>query len=280
MKFRNRKAIRTLFFCGLLIVAQAITAFPQQSDIDAKDETGLTALMQAALDGTADEIRKLLKKGANLEVKDQYGWTALMYSVGFSRPAVYPKKEIDPEPLKTLLGASADVNASDNRGNTPLMIAALNDKVEFVKLLLSKGANVNAMNRKGVTALSYANAKGNEEIVKMLAKAGGKGMGLNKADVPERLAPIDVLPKALNRTEARAIYTDEARRNGIAGVVRFRLLVGTDGTIKEGKLISGLPYGLTDQAIQAVSKLKADPGMDAGKPVEYWLPFQYTFAVY
>jgi uncharacterized protein len=280
MNFRTKKTLLLLLFCGLLFFTQPIISFSQQSDIDAKDETGLTALMQAAQDGTADEIKKLLKKGASLEIKDQYGWTALMYSAATSNLAVYPKTKIDSSPLKTLLAASADVNVSDSRGVTPLMIAAFDNKTEFVKLLLSKGANVNATTKKGATALSYAKAKGNDEIVKLLEKSGGTGIELDKASVPEKLAPIDLLPKELNRTEAKPIYTDEARRNGVTGIVRFRILIAADGTIKKGKLISGLPYGLTEQAIQALSKLKVNAGMNEGKPVEYWLALQYKFALY
>jgi hypothetical protein len=280
MNFETKKISLLLLFCRLMLFARPNTALSQQIDIDAKDETGLTALMQAAQDGTADEIKKLLKKGANLEIKDQYGWTALMYAAATSNLAVYPKTKIDASTLKALLAASADVNVSDSRGITPLMIAALDNKIEFVKLLLSKGTNVNAKTKKGATALSYAKAKGNDEIVKLLEKAGGTGIELDKADVPEKLAPIDLLPKELNRTEAKPIYTDEARRNGVTGVVRFRVLVGTDGTIKKGKLISGLPYGLTEQAIQALSKLKVNSAMNEGKPVEYWLAVQYKFALY
>jgi hypothetical protein len=281
MNFETKKISLLLLFCGLIFFARPVITQSQQSNIDAKDETGLTALMQAAQDGTADEIKKLLKKGANLEIKDQYGWTALMYAVAAPNLAVILKTKPDVSPLKTLLTASADINISDSRGITPLMIAAIEgSKTEFVKLLLSKGANVNATDKKGATALSYATAKGNDEIVKLLKKAGGTGIELDKANVPEKLSPIDLLPKELNRTEARPIYTDEARRNGVTGIVRFRILVGTDGTIKKGKLISGLPYGLTEQAIQALSKLKVNPAINEGKPVEYWLAVQYKFAIY
>jgi ankyrin repeat protein len=160
------------------------------------------------------------------------------------------------------------------------MIAALEGKTEFVKLLLSKGANVNAANKKGATALSYARTKENREIVRLLEKAGGIGIALNKADIPEKLAPIDLLPKQLNRAEAKPIYTEEARRKGITGAVRFRILVGADGTIKKGKLISGLPYGLTEKAADALSKLKVEPGMNEGKPVDYWLAVHYMFQLY
>lgn len=279
MKIETNKISLLLFSCVLMLLAGSFSAFAQQTDINAKDETGLTPLMQAAQDGTPEEIKKLLKKGANPEIKDQYGWTALMYAAA-ATVAVYPETKPSTASLKALLAANAEINISDDRGNTPLMIAAIDNKPEFVKLLLSKGANVNATNKKGATALSYAKAKGNEEIVKLLEKAGGTGIDLDKANVPERLAPIDVLPKRLNPAESRARYTDEARSNNITGTVRFRILVAADGTIKKWKLISGLPFGLTEEAVKALSKIKVNPGMHEGKPVEYWLAVQYSFSIY
>lgn len=279
MNFNISKFLLPLLFCGLLILSHAGNANAQTTDINAKDETGLTILMIAAQDGTDTEIKKLLKKGADVEVKDQYGWTALMHATA-SNTAVYPENKPNAARLKALLESSPNVNISDSRGITPLIIAAAEGKTEFVKLLLAKGADVNAKDRNGATALSYAKARGYRDIVSLLEKAGGTGIALNKDQIPERIAPIDVLPKQLNRIQARPSYTDLARMNNITGIVRFRVLVGADGTIKKAKLISGLPYGLTEQAIAALKRLKVEAGINDGKPVDYWLPIQYSFMIY
>jgi TonB family protein len=279
MLFKTNKIILPLLLCGLLLIGQSIGTRAQSLTIDAMDETGQTALMQAAQDGTADEIKKLLKKGAGLEVKDRYGWTALLYAATFNL-GYLPNPKPDASALKILLSAGANVNVSDTRGITPLIIAAAEGRTEFVKLLLSKGADVNAKDKNGATALSYAKAKGHVEIVKLLVKSGGAGVEIDKALIPDRISPIDTLPKQLNRIEARPTYTDEARRNEVTGAVRFRILVAADGTIKKAKLLSGLPYGLTEQATQALKKLKVEAGINEGRPVDYWLAIQYTFAIY
>ncbi len=245
MKFETKNIWLLLFFCGLITLVQPIIILSQELNVDAKDETGLTVLMQAAQDGDAKEIKKILAKQANLEIKDQYGWTALMYAVAAQ----------DVSKVKALLKNSADVNITDNRGITPLMLATLREKSEIAKLLLSKGANVNATNKKGATALSYAKGKGNTEIVSLLEKAGGTGIELSKSDIPDKIAPIDQTPKPLNLSEARPNYTEEARQKGVTGEVRLRILVGDDGTIKKIKVISGLPYGLSEQAVRATSWL-------------------------
>ena len=52
-----------------------------------------------------------------------------------------------------LLDKGAALEAGDADGETPLMFAALNGRVEAVNLLLAKGAKINALQGKGFTAL-------------------------------------------------------------------------------------------------------------------------------
>jgi TonB family protein len=279
MNLKPAKFLLPLLLCGLLFFSQTESIFSQTADINAPDETGLTMLMIAAQDGTDTEIKKLLKKGADPEVKDQYGWTALMHAT-VSNTWIYPENKPSAGRLKALLDGRANVNVSDLRGITPLIIAAAEGKTEFVRLLLAKGADVSVRDKKGATALSYAKAKEHREIANLLEKAGGTGTVIAKDQIPERISPIEILPKQLNRLQARPSYTDLARMNGITGIVRFRVLIGADGTIKKAKLISGLPFGLTEQAIEALKKLKVEAGINDGKPVDYWLPIQYSFMIY
>jgi ankyrin repeat protein len=55
-----------------------------------------------------------------------------------------------------LLGEGADVNARDEQGATPLMLAASAGDLEMVNALLAAGAAVNARTESGWTALSKA----------------------------------------------------------------------------------------------------------------------------
>ena len=57
------------------------------------------------------------------------------------------------------------------------------------------------------------------------------------------------------------------------------MLFGTDGSIKKIKVISGLPYGLTDEAVRASLRLTANPAVNDGHPIEYWLPGQVSFNI-
>ncbi len=79
-----------------------------------------------------------------------------------------------PEGVKRAIEAGAEVNAKNDNGQTPLMLAiALNQNPEIIKMLLSAGANVNAKDKNGKTPLVYAATfNQNPEIIKLLLEAG------------------------------------------------------------------------------------------------------------
>jgi serine/threonine protein kinase len=76
------------------------------------------------------------------------------------------------EEVKKLLKEEANVNAKDERDNTPLHFAASNGYIEVVKLLIENGAYVNAKNKNGSTPLHYAANKGHIEVFKLLLEHG------------------------------------------------------------------------------------------------------------
>ena len=79
----------------------------------------------------------------------------------------------------------------------------------------------------------------------------------------------------LNRP--RPNYTEEARKNKIQGVVVARLLVGSDGSVKQVKITRGLADGLNEEAIRAAYQIRFKPAMKGGQPVAYWQPIEIEF---
>jgi len=76
-----------------------------------------------------------------------------------------------------LLDAGADINSTDDCGNTPLMQAIWFRKKDMIKFLLEKGADVNFKNKKGVTALAKASQRhwlDDADTVKLLIEAGAR----------------------------------------------------------------------------------------------------------
>ena len=75
------------------------------------------------------------------------------------------------EVVKYLLESGVEVNKNAGEG-TALMGACYKGNVELVKLLLKYKADVNAVNEKGTTALMFAVLIQNEELVKILLDNG------------------------------------------------------------------------------------------------------------
>lgn len=75
-------------------------------------------------------------------------------------------------------------------------------------------------------------------------------------------------------------YTDEAKARGFEGVVVLVAVFSSTGKVTYLRVISGLPYGLTERAIEAAKKIKFTPAMKEGKPVSMWMQLEYNFNLY
>ncbi len=123
------------------------------------EQKRLTPFMQAGYDGNKTTIDELISGGENINQQDKGGNTVLIYALqrGLN---VYGQKENDIKFIKELLDYDADVNLSNNLGNTPLMYAALAGNEKALRLLIENGADIHARNKNGNTALLLAAAGG------------------------------------------------------------------------------------------------------------------------
>jgi ankyrin repeat protein len=139
--------------------------------------TGTTVLMIASSYYYYDDmVEFLISKGADVNLKDSEGKTALLWASSNSF-----------ENAKILIANGAKVNEAANDGMTPFLQATLGVSsgkvpIELCELLRKKGANINAgLNKKsaiGWTSLHYAAVNGDVELVKYLIKHGAN---VNKA---------------------------------------------------------------------------------------------------
>jgi ankyrin repeat protein len=124
---------------------------------------GHTELMRAALEGRTKTVKALLRKGADVNAKDDTGRTSLMFAV----------INLHDETVKVLLEYGADVNARADDGATPVMLAALCGDPEIVRALLNRGADLSgSFVQTGKTALMLAEEHGYAGIVELLRQAG------------------------------------------------------------------------------------------------------------
>jgi len=140
------------------------------ADVNARDQRGYTALMHASmgLHDRADVVRILLSAGADLNARDKSGQSALAWAM---------QNRIQIGIVKELVSAGADVNVRDSLG-TPVLVYAVSsgtDEVaagEAVKLLIAAGADLGAKDSQGETALSLAMRIKRFQIAQTLKQAG------------------------------------------------------------------------------------------------------------
>jgi ankyrin repeat protein len=134
----------------------------KNTDVNAAQVDGTTALHWAAYHDDVASAALLLKAGAKVNAANQYGATPLAQAcINASAPVT-----------KLLLEAGADPNTTLKGGETVLMLAARSGNVELVKMLLGRGANADARERLGQTALMWAAAEGHTAVIHALIDAG------------------------------------------------------------------------------------------------------------
>ncbi|MGE5193222.1 MAG: ankyrin repeat domain-containing protein [Deltaproteobacteria bacterium] len=127
----------------------------------ATDKHGSTPLMYAALYSDADMLRLLIDRGADVNVVNKDGITALMWAAG------------DIDKVRLLLARGAKVDVRTEMGRTPLLIAATyTGNVEVVRLLLKSGGKPTDVDQFGETPLTSAAKRGDVPIVEALIEAG------------------------------------------------------------------------------------------------------------
>ena len=131
-------------------------------EIDSSDNYN-TPLATATLYGHIGLVKHLIERGADVNAKNFYDRTALMYAVEGRYQQI----------IALLLANGADINAQDKYGSTPLMWAIERGYTDIVNFLIQRGANLNLKDKShDQTALMLAVRKGYIDIVNIFLNDG------------------------------------------------------------------------------------------------------------
>jgi ankyrin repeat protein len=168
--------------------AEVRSLLREGADVNLGQADGATALHWAAHHGDADLARLLLEAGADVFAANRNGSTPLWLAASRG----------DATMLETMLEHGADANEALPLGRRPLMLAARSGSVDAVRVLLNHGADPNASEtERGTTALMQAADQGHADVIAVLidhgadfaavsapVMRGGRTAALGKANDP------------------------------------------------------------------------------------------------
>ena len=154
---------------------------------------GANAFWLAAQYGELEILRTLAEHGADPLVTPESGRSALQATMGMpsiylesrrNRAGIPPPDPTDEERLtlelvRIVVDLGVDVNAPDQRGNTPLHDAVRKGFASVVELLAARGADLNATNERDETPLTLAES--------ILTVPGSAGLRTTRPEIAELL---------------------------------------------------------------------------------------------
>ena len=134
---------KRLIVVTVVVLSAMVFAVPSWGAKKLNDEQ----FVEMCKKGNTQRVIEAVNAGANVNAKDKYGVTALMWAA----------KKGHAEIANVLIKAGADLNAKENYfGRTALMVAAQNGLTENVNALIDAGAYVKQRDNDGSMAVDYA----------------------------------------------------------------------------------------------------------------------------
>jgi serine/threonine-protein phosphatase 6 regulatory ankyrin repeat subunit B len=166
---------------------------------DCRDKHGVDLLTLMVKRKQHEHVNELLKVGADANVTDTAGRTALSYAADNG----------DHDTAGLLLAAGADRSIADEDGWTPLIWASDLGWDAGVAMLLQHGgrASLTRRDRYGQTALVVASRMGHADVVRLLLQADPDGSPLN---VPDNTGWTALIQAAKHGGEVLGLLLDGA----------------------------------------------------------------------
>jgi Ankyrin repeats (3 copies) len=133
-----------------------------------RNKRGLLLIEVIKNGGNINQIRTLIRLGANINAQDKYGKTPLHWVV--AKDMAHNKIDMV---LLLLKNGRANINIQDDDGMTPLHWAVSRDQTDIIPLLLDYDtSSINAKNKYGFTPIHLAVLNNKENIVSLFLDHG------------------------------------------------------------------------------------------------------------
>jgi len=196
---RGTLAAATLFFVVSHAMLGAMVYMSETRYTRESPSAQASAISTAVQDGNVQALNRVIRQGADPNVRDASGDTPLHYTR-------------NPVMARALVKAGANVNAQNIGGYTALMLASRTDDQDLMRALLESGASVNLARPDGGNALTDAiEGHGETSDAVALLKAAGATSDLITAANGTALPPDGGEPFATCRAYIAAIHARDPR---------------------------------------------------------------------
>ncbi|XP_076394424.1 ankyrin repeat domain containing protein 6 diego isoform X1 [Megachile rotundata] len=239
------------------------TLLLREIDVNAADNTGVTALQKAASEGHLEIVELLLKHGADVARQDsvhgnsslhEASWrgysktvAALAKALGTQRTPLHSRNLAGFAPLhlacqnghnqscRELLLAGCNPDLQNNYGDTPLHTSARYGHAGVTRILISALCRVSDQNKNGDTALHIAAAMGRRKLTRILLEAGCDRSLRNKQgetakDIARRknlTEILEIIGKARSKSRTRSKSREEEAGAATATAAATTTVVAT-----------------------------------------------------
>jgi len=213
-----------------------------------------TPLLWAVHNGDVADVERLIRAGANVNAKNEFGATPMSEAALAGNTAI----------IERLLKAGANPDSPGADGQTALMVIARTPNVAAARLLLAAGANVNAAEtQRKQTAVMWAAAQSQAAMVRELVARGADVNAISLVnDIASQVSPE---PRALYRSYGGLTALLYATREGCLDCVKALVEGGA-------KIDLADPEGVTP-LITAIWNMRFDTAaylIAAGANVDKW----------
>jgi TonB family protein len=99
-------------------------------------------------------------------------------------------------------------------------------------------------------------------------------------DYSKPFSTKELTQRARITSKPEPLYTESARKFGVTGTVRVRVLLSASGKVSAITVVTRLPHGLTQKAVEAAQKISFDPAVKDGRLVSQYVTIDYNFNIY